>query len=213
MISATIAIVTLDGFNEIDSFVAARMLDSVPGLSISLAGPGDRATSAAGVTVDTPTSLLELASADAVIIGSGFATFDHIENADLMAELGGSLHSEQLVASQCSGAAFLERLGLLDGVAVCTDRLTAQRLADNGVEVEVTFEAFRADGNLASAGGCLSSAYLACWIITRLAGWPAAEDALRKVAPVGEEEAFVQRCRSAVLVGQDGDEPSTTDGS
>lgn len=187
----TIAIVTLDGFNEIDSFVATRMIDSVPGMRVELAGPNDQATSAAGVTVGTPAPLSGLGSADAVIIGSGFRTFEHIEDDVLMAELGAQLEQSQLLGSQCSGAAFLHRLGLLKGRPVCTDRLTAARL--NPMGVEVIFEPLRVYGNLATAGGCLSSAYLATWIIDRLVDRDAAIAALLKVAPVGEEDDLVDR--------------------
>lgn len=189
--SQAVAIVTLDGFNEIDSFVAARMIDSVPGMHVELAGPSEHVTSAAGITVATTSSISNLGAADAVIIGSGFRTFEHIEDAALMADLGAALNESQLIGSQCSGAAFLHRLGLLERRPVCTDRLTAARLEPMGVAV--TFEPFRADGNLATAGGCLSSAYLATWIIDRLAGRDEAITALRKVAPVGEEDAIVAR--------------------
>ncbi|MEM7204640.1 MAG: hypothetical protein AAF628_30560, partial [Planctomycetota bacterium] len=50
----TVAIVTLPGFNEIDSFVAARMIDSVPGLAVELVGPDPTAISMAGIEVATP---------------------------------------------------------------------------------------------------------------------------------------------------------------
>ena len=159
----TVAIVTLDGFNEIDTFVATRMLDSVPGIDVRLAGSGERATSAAGVVVDTPMLVQHMGDADAVVFGSGFRTFEHIENESLMAAIDTGLTDEQWIGSQCSGAAFLHRLGRLDGLPVCTDRLTAGRLEPLGVNV--TFTSFRADGSLATAGGCLSSAYLASWII------------------------------------------------
>ena len=67
--SLTVAIVTLDGFNEIDTFVATRMLDSVPGIDVRLAGSDERATSAAGVVVDTPMSATPTPSSSAVASG------------------------------------------------------------------------------------------------------------------------------------------------
>jgi hypothetical protein len=39
--------------------------------------------------------------------------------------------------------------------------------------------------------GCLASAYLAAWVITRSEGLEAATSALRYVAPVGEKEPYV----------------------
>ena len=52
---------------------------------------------------------------------------------------------------------------------------------------------FYADGNLASAGGCLSSQYLAAWVIARFEGVEAAKSAMHYVAPVGEKELYVER--------------------
>ena len=190
----TVGIVTLPGFNEIDSFVATRMIDSVDGLTVELIGPDATAVSMAGVEVFTPGSFDDTDRHAAVLVGSGNQTFDHIDNAALMASMrfGGG---DQLVGSQCSGAAILHRLGLVDGVPVCTDRFTAPKLIDAGVDV--IEQSFRVDGNIATAGGCLSSAYLAFWVIGRLASMDHAAIALEKVAPVGEEHAFIERARAA----------------
>ena len=49
-----------------------------------------------------------------------------------------------------------------------------------------------AKGNVATAGGCLSSAYLAGWMIARLEGVEAAANALQYIAPVGEKEQYLQ---------------------
>ena len=48
-----------------------------------------------------------------------------------------------------------------------------------------------AKGNVATAGGCLLSAYLAGWMIARLEGVEAAKSALNYVAPVGEKEDYI----------------------
>jgi len=52
---------------------------------------------------------------------------------------------------------------------------------------------FFARGNVATAGGCLASSYLAAWLIARLQGLEAARQAMHYVAPVGEKEEFVAR--------------------
>ena len=56
-----------------------------------------------------------------------------------------------------------------------------------------------AKGNVATAGGCLSSQYLAAWLIARLEGLEAARSAMHYVAPVGEKEAYVSRAMRNVL--------------
>ncbi len=54
--------------------------------------------------------------------------------------------------------------------------------------IEVLNQPFFASGNIATAGGCLGSQYLACWMIARLVGMEAAEEAMHYVAPVGEKQ-------------------------
>ena len=97
----------------------------------------------------------------------------------------------QLIGAQCSGTLVLAKLGLLQGVAACTDLTTAPWVEEAGVSV--LDQPFVARGNVATAGGCLSSQYLACWLIARLEGVDAARSAMHYVAPVGEKEAYVSR--------------------
>jgi len=80
----------------------------------------------------------------------------------------------------------LARPGLLEDDRACTDLVSKPWVAEAGVEV--LNQPFFAQGNVATAGGCLASHYLAAWIIARLEGGDAAESALHYVAPVGEKE-------------------------
>jgi len=57
---------------------------------------------------------------------------------------------------------------------------------------------FVAHGNVATAGGCLGSHYLAAWVIARLAGWRAAEAVVHYVAPVGQKDDWVARARAVL---------------
>jgi hypothetical protein len=64
--------------------------------------------------------------------------------------------------------------------------------------VEVLNQPFFAKGNVATAGGCLSSQYLAAWIIARTEGEDAAQSALYYVAPVGEKDEYVSRAMNNI---------------
>ena len=64
--------------------------------------------------------------------------------------------------------------------------------------VRVLEQPFVAHGNVATAGGCLASHYLAAWVIARLAGWDAAESIVDYVAPVGQKREYVERARAVV---------------
>jgi transcriptional regulator GlxA family with amidase domain len=97
----------------------------------------------------------------------------------------------QLIGAQCSGTLVLAELGLLNGVPACTDLATKPWVVEAGVEV--LSQPFVARANVATAGGCLSSQYLAAWVLARTEGLDAAQSALHYVAPVGEKEEYATR--------------------
>ena len=187
-----IAILTFEGFNELDSLIALGVLNRVRKADwrVSIACPTPRVRSMNGVVIESMASLQEARSADAVIVGSGMQTREVVANPALMEQLRLD-PSLQLLAGQCSGTLVLAKLGLLQGVPACTDLTTKPWVIEAGVEV--LNQPLYARGNVATAGGCLASPYLAAWIIARLEGIGAAESALHYVAPVGEKEEYVTR--------------------
>ena len=188
-----IAILTFDGYNELDSLIALGVLNRVgkPGWRVSIATPAPRVRSMNGVVIESMASLDEACQADAVVVGSGARTREVAADPAIMGTLARLDPSRQLLAGQCSGTLLLARLGLLEGVPACTDLVTKPWVAAAGVEV--LNQPFFACGNVATAGGCLASHYLAGWIIARLEGVDAAEAALDYVAPVGEKREYVTR--------------------
>lgn len=187
-----ISILTFEGFNELDSLIALGVLNRIkaPGWRVSIACPTQRVRSMNGVVIEAQASLEEASAADAVIVGSGMQTREVVEDAALMGRLQLD-PARQLLGAQCSGTLILARLGLLNGTPACTDLTTRPWVQAAGVDV--LNQPLFANGNVATAGGCLASPYLAGWIIARLAGIDAAEEALHYVAPVGEKEDYVTR--------------------
>jgi transcriptional regulator GlxA family with amidase domain len=187
-----IAILTFDGFNELDSLIALCILNRVrkPDWRVSIASPTARVRSMNGVVLEAQSTLSDARSADAVIVGSGMQTREVVADAALMAQMQFD-PSRQLLGAQCSGTLMLAKLGLLDGVPACTDLITKPWVEEAGVDV--LNQPFVARGNVATAGGCLASQYLAAWVIARLEGVEAAKSAMHYVAPVGEKEEYVAR--------------------
>jgi putative intracellular protease/amidase len=75
-----ITIITAQGFNELDSFIALGILSRVKrsGWRVSICAPEDSVTSMNGVTVRAQSTLREACSADVVLIGSGIKTREFV---------------------------------------------------------------------------------------------------------------------------------------
>ena len=192
-----IAVLTFDGFNELDSFVAAAILNRMKarGWAAHITSPTVEVTSMNGVTVRRQRPLEFASEADAVIIGSGIRTREIAADGDLLARIALD-PARQLIGAQCSGTLLLAKLGLVGDLPACTDLTTRPWVIEAGVKVLDT--PFVAHGNVATAGGCLASQYLATWILSRLAGLADAEEAIRYVAPVGEKDEYVAQALAAV---------------
>ncbi|PQZ82841.1 MULTISPECIES: DJ-1/PfpI family protein [unclassified Brevundimonas] len=192
-----IAILTLDGFNELDSFIAAGILNRMKsqGWAAHITCPTPEVTSMAGVTIQRQKPLDFLTEADAVLIGSGIRTRDYAADPAFLSQLKLD-PSRQLIGAQCSGTLLLAKLGLIGDLPACTDLTTKPWVIEAGVNV--VDAPFVAHGNVATAGGCLASQYLAAWMIARMATVKDAEEAIHYVAPVGEKVEYVARAMAAV---------------
>ncbi len=149
----------------------------------------------AEVAIQRQKPLRFLAEADAVLIGSGIRTRDHAADPAFLSQLKLD-PSRQLIGAQCSGTLLLARLGLIGDLPARTDLTTRPWVIEAGVKV--VDAPFVAHGNVATAGGCLASQYLAVWMIARMATVQDAEDAIHYVAPVGEKAEYVARAMAAV---------------
>jgi len=192
-----IAVLTFDGFNELDSFVAAGILNRMKarGWTAHITCPSAQVTSMNGVTVTAQKPLEFAAEADAVLIGSGIRTREIAADADMLARIRLD-PSRQLIGAQCSGTLLLAKLGLIGELPACTDLTTKPWVIEAGVEV--IDAPFVAHGNVATAGGCLASQYLASWMIARGASLEDARAAIHYVAPVGEKALYVERAMGVI---------------
>lgn len=190
-----IAVLTFDGYNELDSFIAAAMLNRMRphGWMAYITSPTEQVTSMNGVTVTRQRPVDFAGEADAVLIGSGIRTREIAADTALLGGLALD-PARQLIGAQCSGTLLLARLGLIGTLPACTDLTTRPWVMEAGVEV--IDAPFVAHGNVATAGGCLASTYLATWLIARGSTWDRAAEVMQYVAPVGEKAAWVERARA-----------------
>lgn len=120
-----IAILTFEGFNELDSFIAAGILNRMKGdgWNIQICCPSESVTSMNGVSIKAQQPLEFANSADVVLFGSGIYTRD-IANDNTILERLTLDPSKQLIGAQCSGTLLMSKLGLLNGMPACTDLTT-----------------------------------------------------------------------------------------
>ncbi len=190
-----IAILTFDGFNELDSLIAYGMLSRISLLGdanwkVSIASPTARITSMNGLTIDAHIDLKEANQVDAILIGSGMKTREVANDSSILSQLQLDPR-RQLIAAQCSGTFLLAKLGLIGDLPACTDLTSKPWVQAAGVSI--LNQAFFSRGNLATAGGCLSAQYISAWMIYRLKGAEEAKEVLYYFAPVGEKDEYVAR--------------------
>lgn len=192
-----IAILTFEGFNELDSFIALGILNRMrsKGWSAEITSSSPHITSMNGVKIQAQQPLEFANNADVILFGSGIKTREIADDSKLLS----SLHldpSRQLIGAQCSGTLLMAKKGLIGTLPACTDLTTKPWVQEAGINV--IDAPFYAKDNLATAGGCMSSQYLAAWVITKLAGEEEAKEVIYYVAPVGQKEDYVERIISVV---------------
>lgn len=192
-----IAVLTFDGFNELDSFIAAAIVNRMKpkGWQAQIVCPTPEVTSMNGVTIQRQQPIEFASEADAVLIGSGIHSRVIAADPAMLARIALD-PARQLVGAQCSGTLLLAKLGLIGTLPACTDLTSKPWVIEAGVDV--IDAPFVAHGSVATAGGCLASHYLAAWIIARLGSIGDAEEAIHYVAPVGEKQAYVERAMSVI---------------
>lgn len=192
-----ISILTFEGFNELDSFIAFGILNRMKdfGWNVQITSPSKKVTSMNGLEIEAQQQLDFANNADVVLIGSGIYTRDIVKDKSILESL--TLNPvKQLIGAQCSGTLLLAKMGLLNNLPACTDLTTKPWVIELGVDV--LNQPFVAKDNIATAGGCIASQYLATWVIAKLAGKSSAESAIHYVAPVGEKKDTVAHYLSVV---------------
>jgi transcriptional regulator GlxA family with amidase domain len=180
-----IAIVIFDKFTDVDLWLMWDLLNRVrvENWSVKILGENERHISATGIPVTTHGRIEEANEADAVLFVSGQGTRERIADENWLAKF--HLDSEkQLIGSICSGSLILAKLGLLKGKQATT--YPTSKAVLESLNVEVIEKAFVADGNVATAGGCLAQQYLIGWMIEKLADKSWSDLILKSIQPVGE---------------------------
>ncbi len=193
-----IAIVIFDRFTDVDLWLMWDLLNRVRDAdwSVKILGESESHVSATGISIASQGRIEEANDADAVLFVSGQGTRDRIADENWLAKF--DLNPEtQLIGSICSGALILAKLGLLEGKTATTYPTSKTLLESFGVEV--LEKPFVANGNIATAGGCLAQQYLIGWVVESLANTEWKDLILKSIQPVGEGLFFDDAAELAKL--------------
>jgi transcriptional regulator GlxA family with amidase domain len=184
-----VAIVAFDDFTDLDVFFMWDLLNrpKVPGWSVRIVGDAPAHRSKSGLVLPMQGTLDEANAADVVLVTSGPGARVRSKDPAYLAKLRLD-PARQMIGSICSGSLILAALGLLDGKRATTYPTSVAALRQFGVEVvELPFVA---EGNVATAAGCLAQQYLCGWVLERHLGAEMRDVVLRSIQPVGEGLSF-----------------------
>jgi transcriptional regulator GlxA family with amidase domain len=184
-----IRLVAFDDFTDVDLIFMWDLLKRVhaPYWDVRMIGDAPVHTSMTGVPIPMHGDLEEANTADVVLFTSGKGNRVKIADPAWMARFALD-PGRQMIGSICSGALILAAMGLLDGKEATTYP-TAKTLLE-GYGVKVVERPFVAEGNVATAGGCVAAQYLVGWVIERFLGKAVADSVMASCRPVGEGQYY-----------------------
>ena len=195
-----IVIVIFDDFTDIDLFLMWDILGrNKTHWQVKILGTKEQHRSTHGLLVTTHGNISEANDADVVLFSSGrIGVINVIENKSFLETF--SLNPQkQMIGSICSGAFILAKLGLLENVLATTHPDAKTGLQALGVET--IDKPLVCNGNVATAGGCLSAIYLVGWFVERLFNTEKRRETLKAIIPVGQNNIYEQLIASSIQEG------------
>ncbi|MCG7499186.1 DJ-1/PfpI family protein [Vibrio sp. Of7-15] len=193
----TVAIVIFDEFTDIDFFLMRDILGRTkPDWEVKVLGTKEVHTSTLGMKVPTDGHVSAANDADVVLFTSGYKGVPMaLEDKEFMSSF--RLHPEtQLIGSMCAGSFILSKLGLLKGQKITTHPDAKAALQAMGEDVQD--KPLVVNGNVATAGGCLSAIYLIGWMAERLFDKSKRQEVLRQLIPAGQKEIYEELITSSI---------------
>ena len=192
-----ISIILFDEFTDIDFFLMRDILGRTSNdWNVKVLGTNNIHTSTLGLTVKTDGHVSEANASDVVIFTSGYKGVPiALESEEFISSF--TLNSQQqIICSVCAGSFILSKLGLLEGIKATTHPDAKSNLVSMGVDVQD--KALVVDGNIATAGGCLSALYLTGWLAERLYGESKRHEIHRQLIPAGQAEIYEKLIKTSI---------------
>ncbi|WP_045420586.1 DJ-1/PfpI family protein [Vibrio jasicida] len=185
----TVGIVLFDDFTDVDFFLMYDLLGRTQdSWTVKVLGTKPEHVSHLGMTVKTDGHISEVATQDVVLIASGKKGIPAaLQDSEFMSAM--KLNPDrQLIGSICAGSFILHELGLLDGKKLTTNPDAKAVLKGMGGDVQDV--PLVIEGNIATAGGCLSLMYLIGWLAERQFDSDKRREIQNQLIPAGQLEIF-----------------------
>lgn len=196
-----IAIIAFDDFTDIDLFLMWDILGrNQQDWHVRILGATPTIRSVHGLDIPVHGKVVEANTADAVLFSSGkIGVPNALANPNFLTGL--QLDStRQFIGSICGGAFILDELGLLP-----ERKATTHPDARKGLEyrqIDPIDQPLVCHGNIATAGGCLSSVYLVGWLIESLFNQQKRKEVLSNILPTGQQVEFENLIESTLNQSQ-----------
>jgi transcriptional regulator GlxA family with amidase domain len=194
----TVGIVLFDDFTDVDFFLMYDLLGRTQdSWTVKVLGSKPEHVSHLGMTVKTDGHISEVATQDVVLIASGKKGIPAaLQDSEFMSAM--KLNPDrQLIGSICAGSFILHELGLLDGKKLTTNPDAKAVLKGMGGDVQDV--PLVIEGNIATAGGCLSLMYLIGWLAERLFDSDKRREIQNQLIPAGQLEIFESLIANTIM--------------
>ncbi|MDW7548913.1 DJ-1/PfpI family protein [Pseudoalteromonas peptidolytica] len=184
-----VGIVLFDDFTDVDFFLMYDLLGrTVDSWTVSILGTKSEHHSHLGIEVKTDGHISEVINQDVVLITSGKRGIPAVlQDTEFMSALDLNPNT-QLIGSICAGSFVLHELGLLKGKPLTTN--PDAKAALESIGADVLDQPLVVQGNIATAGGCLSLMYLIGWLAERLFDSNKRKALQNQLIPAGQSELF-----------------------
>lgn len=195
-----IAIVIFDDFTDIDLFLMWDILGrNKKDWQVRILGTKEQHRSTHGLLINTHGNISEANDADVVLFSSGKKGVATVIKDKTFLEVFSLNPQKQLIGSICAGAFILATLGLLKEELATTH--PAAKVELEALGIEVIDKPLVCNGNVATAGGCLSATYLIGWVIERLYGTEKRRESLKEIIPTGQYDIYEKLITSSIQEG------------
>lgn len=184
-----VGIVLFDDFTDVDFFLMYDLLGrTADSWTVSILGTKSEHHSHLGIEVKTDEHISEVINQDVVLITSGKRGIPAVlQDTEFMSALDLNPNT-QLIGSICAGSFVLHELGLLKGKPLTTN--PDAKAALESIGADVLDQPLVVQGNIATAGGCLSLMYLIGWLAERLFDSNKRKAIQNQLIPAGQSELF-----------------------